>query len=154
MSEIKRIVIGMAIALLAGIGIGYHNAPKTPEIRVEYVEREVEKEKVVYVDRVIKEKSKETTTKPDGTVIVKETERDTGEKVSSNNKEKTKDTSVTIDKSTKAQWRAAALAGLRWDGKMVYGGSVERRIAGPFGAGVFYLQQDKPIAGASLFVEF
>ena len=99
---LKRFWKEVAIMLLAvATYIGWKRDPEKVEVtKTEYVDRVIEVEKIVYVEKKTTSNKKKRTTveKPDGTKIVTETEenKNTDTKVKENEKIDTKETIKTI----------------------------------------------------------
>lgn len=144
MNDLVKIALAILIAAGVGYGFGRYVQPAKVEIKKEEVIKEVETTKK---DIVIVEKE---THLPDGTVIKEKKTEDKSTEVVKK-EEKTKESTVTTNE--KPQWKVQALAGLEL-GTVgpVYGAGVERRILGPFFAGV-YGKTNKEV-GASLSFEF
>ncbi len=159
---LKALAIVTAVVGLCIMSFQYGRSTAKVPAQIEhtvYEDRIVEKEKIVYVKVNVKEDTKTTTTKPDGTVIVEEKKSDSKTEISSEEKEKTKEKTVTVDKTNSVkQWRGTVMAGLPlpdWrDMKPVYGGGLEHRVIGPFSAGGWYLHTKEKYIGASVSMEF
>lgn len=125
------------------------------QTKIEYVDRVVEKEVKVYVKQDVKDKTKTTTTKPDGTVVVEEKNVESNTTVDTSTKEKTKEKILTVDKKvSQKQWRVGIDYGVPMPtikdlrtSDAVYGGRVEHRLIGPVSGGLWYLKTDKSYVG-------
>ncbi len=162
--------IGGPVALLAAaFAVGRYTA-REPDVRD--VERVVYKDRVVekIVEVKVKEEAKrvivyrDRVIKPDGTRIEREIEKtetdtkitDARETAKEATHAGTKDREHVVT-SPRPDWRVGAMVGtaLTLDPiflKPVYGGFVERRIAGPFSVGIWGLSTGT--TGVSLVLEF
>lgn len=139
------IVIFAALLLLAAYAAGRYTAP------TKIVEKVVTIEKVVEVENknvrtIIKE-----VTRPDGTV---EKETNITDLTITEKQQDKKLESVKVVEALRPQWRVGAGAGLAdFNGRVVYAGSLERRIIGPIFAGVQAVPQLN-YYGVSVSLEF
>lgn len=136
-----------AAAGFTGFGIGRMNAIEQVEEHALVLtvkrERTVEKwkkakDRIVYVER---------TTSPDGTVLEKRSERETERAELARDVEHRADTRAETSKVTTSRpdWRVTVQLGATWkepavrlgDTPLVVGGSIERRIIGPFSLGAW-----------------
>jgi hypothetical protein len=160
---------GAAALLVAAFAVGRYTAAE-PETRIE--ERLVHSQTVITKTRVITETKRETArvvyrdrvVTPDGTVKEREIEREETKeetRTDSDSSGETKSNTEADRKLTVTQprpnWHVGALVG----GQLslaplgvapVYGGLIERRVAGPFSVGAWALSNGT--GGVSLSVEF
>jgi hypothetical protein len=147
----KNLAIGIGVSIAIGAAFGYFEAPTKKETKVEYqtVEKEVIKE--VEVTKEADNKNTDTviieTIDKDGTIHRETHIVDKGvisiDKSDSKEDDKSKEEHKTIDvltESKKTDWSASAMvspnSGLNFS-DVSYGLVVERRIIGPFKAGIY-----------------
>lgn len=127
----KTTLAVVAVIGLAGYAVGRYVQPARVEIKKEEVVKEVEvvKKDVTVVEREIR--------RPDGTVEIDRRTEDRSTETVDKSKQ-TKES--TIVQNQKPQWKVSASAttavGSLTSPSLVYGATVERRIIGPFFAGV------------------
>lgn len=151
-----------AASVTAGVGVGRLNALESVEEHLAVVElrreRVIErwhkaKDRVAYVER---------TTSPDGTVFEKRSERETERAELARDADLRADAHVESSKVTTSRpdWRVTLQLGATWkepavrlgDTPLVIGGSVERRVIGPFSLGAW--GSTSGAAGVSVSGEF
>lgn len=176
------VIIGSALFLGAVAGryaspakVVVQEKVKTVEVekQVVVVQEHVKVERVEVATESRHVRRQETTTRaPDGTtttvkteeeatdksttaVVVAEAKKDTFAETSK--REATESKSKTVTES-RPQWKASALAGvdlataLHGELRPIYGGALERRVLGPFSAGVWALSNGT--AGLSMSIQF
>lgn len=159
--------LAVLVALVAAFAVGRYTTPGPDVViaqSIRFVERKVEvvrtekaKDRIVYRD---------VTVKPDGTKIDRSIERTETEtklaKTTATDRDSATDTKSQVT-SYKPQWRVGALlgvnvAGVRFDRPIGYdllaaGAFAERRIVGPFYAGIWALSAG-PSFGLTVSLEF
>lgn len=153
----RKLAVALALALAFASGRAGRPLPDVEVVELErVVEREVEvvrwreaeaKTRIVYRDR---------TTAPDGTTRDQSTTITTTDRTASADASTTKTQDAQrdlrrVETQRLPDWRAGALVG--FDGGIVYGAHVERRIAGPLSAGV-WAHGPRLAGGVSLSLEF
>lgn len=161
MKTVSMIVLPILIVLGAytyGYKSGSKNV-KTPEkeTKIEYVDRIIEKEVKVYIKQKVKEDTKTTINKPDGTVVVIENKKDTESSVDSSSKDTTKEKIIVYDKVDNGKdWTLSLKGGIplkSWrEFDPVFGAEVDRKITNSIGAGVWYMHTSDKLVGASISV--
>ncbi len=166
--SVKKLAIGGAVILIAGLAIGRFTLPSKvvtkTEVKVET--KEVVKWKTKYVKQENKDKETITieTRYPDGRIVKEKRVLDKGvvvvDKTSDGAKEVEKKEERSTETTTtyaKNDWHLSALVsssnnGEAFSDKVSYGLMLERRIIGPFYLGVFGLSNKT--VGAGLGVSF
>jgi hypothetical protein len=164
----KNLAISSAVLLIAGLAIGRFTLPAkvVTKTQIQVQTQEVVKWQTKYVENQDDHKNTTIieTKKPDGTDVI-ETHISDSEDTSVNSSSGGSNSTQTSEKETQSKtvtyakndWHLNALAspsgdGKLIDGKMSYGGQVERRIMGPFYLGAFGLQNST--FGVSVGVSF
>ena len=142
----KNVIIGILLCTGIGYAVGRYLQPAKIETKTEVVEVEVEKVKTE-IRTIVRE-----VVKPDGTVVKETIEEEIKKEEQVVKKQEKEETKI---ENLKPQWRvqAAVASDLDFRGELAYRLGVERRILGPFFAGVFADTRGEEV-GVSISMEF
>lgn len=171
-SNLKKIIAGLALALLVGYAFGRYTTPTKVEIKKEIVTVEKKVLDTEELKRIELERNKKLRTviteitRPDGTkekttrqIEVTSTTKntDTQNKTHEETDKETRQTETKLVENNHSSLTISALAGLDVlnlgsPQKLIYGGHIQRSLLGPIGIGAFGMTNG--VCGMSLGLSF